>query len=221
MKCPSCGADNPPQAVACGYCNSQLPATSDANREVVFARVRSSAEFAGKDAPERHARLPKYSGFQKAFVIVFFALFISMSGGMCVFGLFFAGAFGFIGSQAGGAFGTALGVLPILLLLVVSAGFVAFGVFLWRTIHQKMNAIEQSPVEALPVIVIDKRTHVSGGSGDSSATTSYFATCEREDGSREEYQLWDGKLYGRLSAEDAGILYTRAGYGLDFDRVRV
>jgi hypothetical protein len=183
--------------------------------------VRSSAEFASKDSPERHARLPKYNAFHKAFVIVFFVVFIGMSGGMCVMGLVLSGAFGLVGSQMGDGPGAMLGLLPLLLFMAVAAGFVAFGIFLWRTIHRKMTAIEQSPVAALSVIVLDKRTHVSGGSGDSSASTHYFATCEREDGSREEYQLWDGNLYGRLSAGDAGILFTRAGYGLDFDRVPV
>lgn len=221
MRCPSCGAANPASADACAYCGSHLPATEDVRRETIFARVRSSAEFAAKDSPERHARLPKYNAFHKAFVIVFFVAFIGMSGGMCVVGLVMSGAFGLMGSRVGGGLGTTLGVLPLLLFMAVAAGFVAFGIFLWRTIHKKMTAIEQSPVEPLPVIVVDKRTHVSGGSGDSSASTHYFATCEREDGSRDEYQLWDGNLYGRLSAGDAGILFTRAGYGLDFDRVRV
>jgi len=46
-------------------------------------------------------------------------------------------------------------------------------------------------------------------------------TCETEDGSRDEYQVWDGKMYGKVSAGDAGSLFLRSNYGLDFDRVRV
>jgi len=82
-----------------------------------------------------------------------------------------------------------------------------------------MASMENSPVEAWPAVIIDKRTHVSGGSGNSSSHTSYFITCEAEDGERKEYQVWDGNLYGRITADDAGILFVRSGYGLDFDRV--
>jgi hypothetical protein len=99
--------------------------------------------------------------------------------------------------------------------------FVVLGIFLWRKTRKKMDSIESDPVQAIPVIVVDKRTQVSGGSGDSSASTYYFVTCESEDGDRQEYQLWDGSLYGRIAADDGGILFVLAGYGLDFDRVAV
>lgn len=42
-----------------------------------------------------------------------------------------------------------------------------------------------------------------------------------EFGDRQEYRFWDGSLYGRIAADDGGILFVRAGYGLDFDRVAV
>ena len=57
--------------------------------------------------------------------------------------------------------------------------------------------------------------------GDISAKINYFVTCETEDGSREEFQLSDGAMYGKMSSGDAGILFLRANYGLDFDRVSV
>ena len=52
------------------------------------------------------------------------------------------------------------------------------------TVCRKMRAIEEAPVEALPVVVVDKRTHLSGG-GESMVRTSYFATVETERGAVE------------------------------------
>jgi hypothetical protein len=71
------------------------------------------------------------------------------------------------------------------------------------------------------VIVTGKRNHVSGGGQNSSARTTYFVTCEREDGTRQEYQVWDGNMFGRMSDDDAGVLFTKQEYGLDFDRVAI
>ncbi|MBW3599500.1 MAG: DUF2500 domain-containing protein [Planctomycetes bacterium] len=114
--------------------------------------------------------------------------------------------------------GGAFGIIPLVMSLVPLAMAVG-GVFLFLHLRKKMETIETAPVEAVPVIVVDKRTAVSGGSGDSSARTSYFVTCETEDGERREYPVWDGNLYGRMADDDAGILYLRADHALDFDRV--
>jgi hypothetical protein len=92
---------------------------------------------------------------------------------------------------------------------------------MFRMAKGKMDKFESDPARAVPVIVIDKRTDVWGGHGDNSAKTNYFVTCETEDGAREEYQLWDGAMYGKMSSGDAGILFLRSNYGLDFDRVVV
>ena len=64
-----------------------------------------------------------------------------------------------------------------------------------------------------------KRTAVSGGSGNTSATTSYHLTAEFEDGNRAEFQPIHAELYGRLVEGDAGVLFSRAWVALDFDRV--
>jgi len=139
---------------------------------------------------------------------------------MTVVMLGMAGVFGIAGFRAGGGLGSAVSLAP-LLMAVFPLGFVVLGVFLMRHFKTKVHALENDPVESLAVVVVDKRTEVSGGGSNSSASTSYFITCEAEDGERREYQVWDGKLYGRLTAEDAGVLYIRAGYGLDFDRVAI
>jgi hypothetical protein len=218
MKCRSCGADNTPDATTCSYCGSRFPLTAEPEKQALFARIRSSAEYAGRDSPGRHARLPKVGAMQKAFLIVFFVMFIGGSGVMCVIAVGMAGIFGAFGARAGGGFGAPLALAP-LLFAVVPLGFVVLGIFLCQKMWKKMASVERDPVQAIPVVVVDKRTQVTGGGGNSSASTHYFVTCENEDGSRQEYQVWDGRLYGRMATDDAGILFVRAGYGLDFDRV--
>jgi hypothetical protein len=220
MKCPSCGADISADAASCMYCNSSVPTGETHNRRTTFARLRASEAFAVSGSPERVARLPKVGTMQKAFLYLFFTMFIGAAVLMCVMALGIAGVAGAMGGAAAGGPGVAISIVP-LLFTIFPIGFIVLGVILFRRAKGKMDKFENDPAQAIPVIVIDKRTDVWGGSGDSSAKTNYYVTCETEDGSREEYQLWDGALYGKLSSGDAGILFVRSNYGLDFDRVRM
>lgn len=94
---------------------------------------------------------------------------------------------------------------------VIGAGFVTVcavliigtvvvrGVSTWS----KNNA---SPIETVPARIVAKRAHVSGGSGDSSSTTRYYATFERADsGERVELQV-PTRLFGLLVESDHGTL---------------
>lgn len=222
MKCRSCGADIPADSTLCSFCGSQVTISSDSksdrNRQAVFGRIQSSAEFGRAKTPERLAALPKLGMVHKAFLYVFFTLFIGGSAVMSIVALGMAGVFGFAGARAAGGAGAAFSLIP-LAMSIVPIGFVVFGFFLFSKLKKRMSSFEDDPVQTLPVIVIDKRTHVWGGSGDSSAKTHYYVTCETEDGQRNEYQVWDGNLYGRMTADDAGVLFARGKFGLDFDRV--
>jgi hypothetical protein len=219
MRCPGCGADNPAGAVTCSYCGLHLPQTPEGDdRGAVFDRIRRSPQFAERNSPERHARLPKYQAVHKAFFFVFFAMFIGGTFFIFVMALGMSGVLGFAGFRIGGGFGGGMALIPLVMSLV-PLGMAAAGVMLFLTLRKKMETIETAPVEATPVIVVDKRTQVSGGGSDSRASTHYFVTCETEDGPRREYPVWDGALYGRMAAGDAGILYLRADHALDFDRV--
>ena len=221
MKCKSCGADNPVDIAACAYCGTHLPMSLPFKKAAIFALMKASDQYRQRDSSERQSRLPKYGAIQKTFLFVFFAMFIGVGGMMLIVLLGMAGLFGLFGVEfGGGGLGRAFSLGP-LCMAVVPLGFVILGIFLVVKTRKKMHSIENDPVQAIAVIVVDKRTHVSGGSGDSSASTSYFLTCETEEGQRKEYQIWDGQMYGRISADDAGILFVRAGYGLDFDRVAV
>jgi len=96
--------------------------------------------------------------------------------------------------------------------------FVFLGVGMAVAALVKLASFGASPLEHDPALISDKRTHISGGGGDSSATTKYFATLERADGSRSEVEV-DGTRYGEIAAGDYGLAYLRAGVLLDFRRV--
>ncbi|MFN3153059.1 DUF2500 family protein [Bremerella sp.] len=104
---------------------------------------------------------------------------------------------------------------------VVPLGMFAFGIFMAIKMFQRFQMMRDGKVDAVPVVIVGKRTQVSGGSGDSSASTAYFATFEFEDGERKEFSVYDGGLYGRISEDDAGILFSREQFAVDFDRVRM
>ena len=184
----------------------------------MFARIKASREYENRNSPERLATLPKIGNLQKVFLLGFFVVFIGGSGFMALVMLGMAGVVGLFGFQAEGGLFAVFSLAP-LLMSIVPIGFVVLGILFFKKMKKKMDSMEDGPVDAVPAVIIDKRTLVSRGSGNSSSHTTYFITCESEDGERKEYQIWDGNMYGRLTADDAGILYVRSGYGLDFDRV--
>jgi len=216
----SCGADHAPTDVTCTHCGSHLPMSDNVAKAAIFARIKASDDYARRDSAERLAKLPKIDEIQKVMLTVILAIFIGSSGVMVLVLLGMAGVVGLFGFNARGGFGAAFSLAP-LMMAIFPLGFVVLGVFLFRQMKNKMNSLEQGPVRSLPAVVVDKRTHVTGGGDNHSARTEYFVTYELEDGTRKEYQVWDGQMYGRLTADDAGIVYVRSGHAVDFDQVRV
>lgn len=104
---------------------------------------------------------------------------------------------------------------------IVPRGVIAIGItggiYAWKQVDQADNA----PLVTRAAIVTDKRTEVRGGGRNSSASTHYYATFEDESGARDEYRVWDGMMFGRLAAGDAGVLFLRGNLAVDFDRVEV
>jgi hypothetical protein len=97
---------------------------------------------------------------------------------------------------------------------------VIFGLIIAAS-FRKTRGYRQAPVWARAAVLVGKPTEVAGGSGESGATTRYFLTAECEDATRGEFEALTPDLYGRLVEGDAGVLFTRAAYALDFDRVVV
>lgn len=71
-----------------------------------------------------------------------------------------------------------------------------------------------------PVKVVDKRTHVWGGTGNTGSSTSYYITFEYENGERQEFMV-SAKVYSQLAAGDLGTLTWQGTRFHDFQRVRL
>ncbi|MCP1134299.1 DUF2500 domain-containing protein [Paenibacillus polysaccharolyticus] len=132
-----------------------------------------------------------------------------------------SGVPGFEGNQSGffsgfselGAMGTIVPILIGIVFLVVACGIV-YAIFSGVRTWSSNNA---AAVLTLHSRVVTKRTEVSGGSGDSSATTSYYATFEFDNGERLELNV-GGQNYGMLVEQDRGMLTYQGTRFKHFER---
>jgi hypothetical protein len=204
MKCPSCGADIAEGSSRCEYCGSSVPRqpvhAPPAAASSPFERIKQSPQYALHDARERLERLPQPGMIATAIPVVFFLVFIAASGFIALMAL----TMGF------GGIGMMFAIVPL--------GFVVIGVLMLVATLQKAAKFRSSDSIGQPAIIRAKRTEVSGGGRDSSATTSYYITAEFETGDRQEFAA-ESDLYARVAEGDAGVLYTRADVAQDFDRV--
>jgi len=74
-----------------------------------------------------------------------------------------------------------------------------------------------SPVETYNAVVVAKRTNVSGGGSNTSASTSYHVTFQLDDGSRLELRVRHSD-YGALAEGDVGVLTRQGTRFLGFER---
>ncbi|WP_054973719.1 DUF2500 domain-containing protein [Paenibacillus sp. A3] len=102
------------------------------------------------------------------------------------------------------------------LALIIIVGTVLYKIFSSVSVWSANNASERLTV---PCRVVAKRTQVSGGSGDSSAFTRYYATFEFENGERVELPL-KGPQYGLMAEGDFGELTYQGTRFIDFVRMR-
>jgi hypothetical protein len=218
MKCHSCGADVSPGGVRCEFCGSTLAPPESPSRLAVFEQIKRSPQYERRNAPERLAALPKYPALAKVFMVAFPLVFIGMSVFVMLGMWAMAGVLGLAGGAVGGRIGAGVSLLPLLMSLC-SASFVVIGVLMLVHFRKKFREYDEAPTLARAAVLVGKRPAVSGGSGDSSASTRYFLTAEFEDGSRAEFETFGAELYGRAVEGDAGVLFTRGPAGLDFDRV--
>ncbi len=80
------------------------------------------------------------------------------------------------------------------------------------------NSNNNSPQLTVPAEVVTKRTKTSGGSGDSSASTWYYATFQVKSGDRMELAV-NGSQYGMLADGDVGMLTFQGTRFNGFERV--
>ncbi|GAA4859831.1 hypothetical protein GCM10023310_43830 [Paenibacillus vulneris] len=100
-------------------------------------------------------------------------------------------------------------IVPLLII-----GTLVFIIVKGLTTWASNNAAE---VVHVPARVVSKRLEVSGGSGDTSSTTSYFVTFEFEDGRRIELRV-RGSIHGLLVEGDYGKLNYQGTRFNDFQR---
>jgi hypothetical protein len=102
--------------------------------------------------------------------------------------------------------------IAVIGLIVVSV--IGFGVV--RALV-RWNRNNNSPLLTVPASVVTKRGSVSGGTGDSSSSTTYYATFEIQGGQRLEF-LIAGREYGMLAERDRGRLSYQGTRYMGFDR---
>jgi len=90
--------------------------------------------------------------------------------------------------------------ISIIFLIVI--GGILFTVFNSILQWSKNN---NSPVLTVPAKVVTKRSNTRGGSGNTSAHTSYYVTFEVQSGDRLELKM-NGRDFGLLADGDFGLL---------------
>lgn len=117
-------------------------------------------------------------------------------------------------SPFGGGFGL-FGVFFVLIFVIVISVFIFI---IGKSISQGIKN-NNSPRLTVAAQVSSKRTEVSGGSGDSSSSTWYYATFEVESGDRMELAV-NGREYGQLAEGDIGSLTFQGTRYIEFQRIK-
>lgn len=114
------------------------------------------------------------------------------------------------------SFGFFVAGMPIFFVIVflLILGLIIFAIIQGLTQWSKNN---NSPKLSVPAQVVTKRSKTSGGSGDSSASTSYYVTFQFDSGDRLELRL-NGTDYGMLAEDDLGILTFQGTRYHSFER---
>ncbi|MFC0189630.1 DUF2500 domain-containing protein [Fictibacillus aquaticus] len=95
----------------------------------------------------------------------------------------------------------------VFFVLFILVATIIFGLFFIAIIKGIMewSSNNKKPALTVDAIVVSKRQNVSGGAGDTSASTNYFCTFEVKSGDRVEFPL-SGNEYGLLAEGDKGEL---------------
>jgi hypothetical protein len=198
MKCSNCGATIPDGSRKCVYCGEPAAVTATAaaveQPANVFERIRQSPQFQQARSVERLAAIAKPGILMLAIPVVFLAVFVIAALAMAK---------------------TAANFAPPIF-VIVPVGMAIIGIMMAVAVVQGGVKVAKAPLVPRAAVVRLKRSETSGSSD--STSTSYFATFEFPDGSREEFSLTSA-LYAQLAERDAGVLFTRANTAAAFDRV--
>ena len=108
-------------------------------------------------------------------------------------------------------------IIPIFIGIIA---IIVFGGIIFAVVKSigTWNSNNNSPQLTVPAEVVTKRTKTSGGSGDSSASTWYYATFQVKSEDRMELAV-NGSQYGMLADGDAGMLTFQGTRFIEFKRV--
>ena len=100
---------------------------------------------------------------------------------------------------------------------IVFIGVICIFIFVIGSSIKQYASNKSKPVETLPAKVIAKRPHTWGGTGNTSAHTSYYVTFELENGERLELPVNDN-FYGMNVEGDTGMLTHQGTQMISFER---
>ncbi|WP_158545395.1 DUF2500 family protein [Bremerella cremea] len=183
-----------------------MPVTHTLNKAEIFRRIRESPQYAEREKKPRRNRVPQTDSMPAVVVGVYVVI---------------AGGVGFVVTRNLFQTGGAWGFVPLIAVIL--------GVVIYLFFPGKSDRISGGQIKVEPVIVIGKRAEVRGGRY---ASTNYYVAFEFESGKRRELAVYEGGLFGRISEEDAGVLYLRGSdevgaaflrgnYVADFERVQI
>lgn len=227
-ECANCGASEFGEHGECPYCGSRGVVHPVAR---VAARARTGR---GDETAARFAALRAHPRFRAAMTARPRVPSLGASAVLPIlFGLLFAGTAAGIGLSAHAVtrtvrhdrmpvfepFETASsafdGVFSLFTGAFVLIGLAIAGYGVYRLV--RWSGAETRAVAAL---VADRRTEVSGGGRNSSATTTYHVTLETPGGSRREYTVRPSAR-GQAVAGEIGVAYVHDGTVIGFERFDV
>jgi hypothetical protein len=106
-------------------------------------------------------------------------------------------------------------VFLFFLLIFTVVGIGTTGYWIYRIIK-----LRSGNTYKLPALIVDKRISVSGSSQSFLSRTTYYVTLDLDDRGRWELKV-RGKLYRKISEEDAGVACIHDRYLLDFKQLRM
>lgn len=110
-------------------------------------------------------------------------------------------------------------LLPIFAVAVIVIAFTAILFFIIKGVSE-WTSNNAKPRETIRVRVATKRQHTSGGAGDSSASTWYYATFENTStGDRQEFKV-NTTMYSGIADGDTGQLTYQGTRFINFVRER-
>lgn len=115
-----------------------------------------------------------------------------------------------------GGFFSDFGIFGVVFVIFLGLFVCFFAAIIIQGVRQ-WNRNNHSPRLTVSASVVAKRTEVSGGHGDSSASTWYHVTFQVESGDRMELSV-SGPEYGLLAEGDRGSLTFQGTRYLSFKR---